>query len=109
MAAEEPHYETLCTVIQGDDPGWQAFSQRTLHNIPLRIITIRGFHARVTEPMTDRNQVDTRSQKVDGGAVPTGVGMDALGGQSGRCRARSLAVLAHQVPDRQSHVIGRFR
>ena len=38
MAAEEPHYETLCTVIQGDDPGWQAFSQRTLHNIPLRIM-----------------------------------------------------------------------
>ena len=58
MAAEEPHYETLCTVIQGDDPGWQAFSQRTLHNIPLRIINHRGLNLCVSNQMHERRQAD---------------------------------------------------
>jgi hypothetical protein len=38
MAAEEPHYRTLCAVSKRDDSAWQAFSKRTLHKLQLRII-----------------------------------------------------------------------
>ena len=67
MAAEEPHYETLCTVIQGDDPGWQAFSQRTLHNIPLRIIDLGRLDLFVAEPECDHRGVDAGAQQSHGG------------------------------------------
>lgn len=70
MAAEEPHYETLCTVIQGDDPGWQAFSQRTLHNIPLRIITLGGLHGDVPEEELDLFEFPARDVTVSGACPP---------------------------------------
>ena len=90
MAAEEPHYETLCTVIQGDDPGWQAFSQRTLHNIPLRIIDLSGFDRLVSQPAAWRSTWgETRFLS----SVATSVGVVRLVlGQGGRLAVVGIAL-----------------
>ena len=50
MAAEEVHHEILCAVIQEKWLDWQALSEATLHNVPLRIICLSTLNAFVPEP-----------------------------------------------------------
>ena len=78
MAAEETHYETLCAVIQGDDSGWQAFSERTLHNIPLRIIHLSGLDGFVAQPQGDYRAIHAGLQEFHRGGVSQNMWADPL-------------------------------
>ena len=50
MAAEEVHHEILCAVIQEKWLDWQALSEATLHNVPLRIIDLSRLQITVPQP-----------------------------------------------------------
>ena len=62
-------------------------------------VPVRGRDAGVTEPLTDRDDVDAGAEQVDSRAVPHAVGMEALGAQGRHGGLRASAVLLQQVAD----------
>ena len=60
-------------------------------------VTIGRLDARMTEPMADRNQIDPRAQKENGGAMAKRVGVYALGGETGYLHMGFLCVAPEDV------------
>ena len=75
-----------------DDSGWWAFSQRTLHNIPLRIIAFRRFHRNVTQQELDLLQLSACRVAQARAGPTTIVGRELL-------NSSTLCTGSHNVPD----------
>ena len=96
MAAEEPHYRTLCAVSKRDDSAWHAFSKRTLHKLQLRIISLRRLHRYV--PQQELNLLQLAASRM---AEPRAGSSTIVRRKLGDARLRG--VVLHDMPD---HLLG---